>query len=180
MKRFLCAVALIFGMGLSSATLVGQDKPAPMKAPTLQPGGVNHDGLGVLLNKLGFNAQRIEDKVSVQFVAQLPRGNLNYSLNCYLTQNQDKVVLAVPLVALPEGDKLRADILEALLRKNADIGPAHFVCDPTNRQLILVRILDNRDLTTGQLRREIDKLGTIAGQTRSLWRPSEYPPLESK
>ena len=172
--RWLLAGAL--ALALPAATRA--DEIDPDSPPPARPRPALTDArLKAMLENMGFEPSLIRSTSGVpMYKVTAPRDGRNWFFYASLSNDKSRLWLSAPLAALPEPAKVRPDILEKLLAKNFDLGPTTFSLR-SGRMLYLDRPLENRGVTPGRMRKEIDSFLDTMKDTESLWNPAKYPPL---
>lgn len=177
MKRVTIAgIALAaLAFGLAGAGIQAGDKKEKTKLPA---GAIDDDVLKDRLENLGYEPKPSKSTAgSAMYLLDFERDNFRYVFYVSLSSDKSRLWMSAALRKLPDAKDVRKDILEKILLKNDEIGPTHFTLRK-NRFLYLELALDNRDLTSKRLRKEIDEFSVNLRNTQSLWDPTKYPKVE--
>ena len=153
----------------------GKKGDATKQAPRTVAGSLTHESLKSRLDDMGYEFEtKKSTNGSPMYLVHVNRSDYRFLFYVSLSSDLKRVWVSAPLRALPEPDKVRADILEKILAKNYDLGPTHFALR-TNRYLYLELPLANQDLTPRKLRGELDDFMAAVRSTEPLWNPAKYP-----
>ena len=121
-------------------------------------------GLKTMLTNLGYEVK--EPGVGTYEVA-MSAANLNIPTRAFIAKSKTKVWLSVALMQKDAVDKLTKEDLRAILEKNVDVGPCHFMIE--GGWLKLKMALDNRGVTPAIMRAELDYLAARVGDSKAVW-----------
>ena len=138
--------------------------------PGVRSAALTDQGLANLLRDMGFEPKAEAVKDGMVFHLTIPRDSWTFRIRLSLSPNKRKVWLNTPLVNLSSGGAFPSGLGEKLLEANLRNGPAHFYLNPENGWLFLGMALDNRGLTAGELRYELDYFLDRIRLTSPLWR----------
>jgi hypothetical protein len=149
------------------------DEPAPKRvkpARTKGRAGVLTDrSLGVVLRNMGFAPKSRVVNNSTHYHLTVPRDTWTFQVHLQISPNKKKLWLTGPVGRFTPGQPLPGGLAEKLLEANQRIGPAHFHYNPASGQLTIALPVDNRALTTGELRYQLDFFMGMIRQTAPLW-----------
>jgi hypothetical protein len=180
MKRLLCGIlaACVAAVALGTTVAQAQDKEKAKTETVVPDGGLTDELLKERLEAMGYDFKVVKSTGGTpMYLVDVTVDNFRYVFYVSLSADKNYLWISSALRQLPEGDKVRPDILEKLLAKQWDIGPMYFTLK-SNRMLYLERGLENQGLTAKRLRQEITNfMGALRG-TESLWNPEKYPAPE--
>jgi hypothetical protein len=124
----------------------------------------NDEELKALLTGLGLEPKAL----SKGFLIATRQDDWTLYVQLLLSPDQTKLGMNANLGKVEE-DAVTATQWKALLAANQDIDPSVFYYDPKLKKLYMHRVLDNRAITPGFLKDQIDRFnGNIRG-TKELW-----------
>jgi len=124
-------------------------------------------GLKGMLGNLGYEVK--EPGVST-FEVSITSQGLNIPTRVFLSKSKTKLWLSVALMTKDGVEKLTREDYRALLEKNVDVGPCHFMVE--GGWLKMKMALDNRSITPAVLRTELDYLSARIGESKAVWQKS--------
>ena len=149
----LCAVAVV----------TRADEPAA--SPTAGGSTLTVDQLGSALDSYGKNATNNNGQVT--YSVTVTRGIWNINVLISMSPNGKMIWMTNDAAAMP--DKVSADGLANVLKKNSDIGPSFFSI--SNGSLRLSHPVPNYELTPAAVHDEVEALVTMVVDTAPLWSP---------
>lgn len=154
-------LTLVVGMGIGA--LVG---PFGLDLPFLPQGQDQLDGasLKTMLEGLGYEAKPL----GKGFVIVERQDQWTISMHVLLSEDKNKIGINSNLGTVPELDSVEASRWRALLASNSQIDPTVFCFDDQEKRLYLHTSLDNRGMTPGIMRREIQYFTKNLKDTASL------------
>jgi len=157
----LVAVLAIYGAPLLHA--------AP--APTDTDGQLDEESLGLLLQAMGLDAKKEQQRYDFNFKALYRGEEWNLNMSSVLSVNGESVWLMAWLDELPRSaaDVPRTALLK-LLSENDRMGSGKFFSYiVSNRRFVLQRVLPNENLTSAEYRKSLQDLAATVVETYPRW-----------
>ena len=148
----LCVVAVV--------TRADEPAAAPAGGATLTV-----DQLGSALDSYGKNVTNNNGQVT--YSVTVTRGKWNINVLISMSPNGKMIWMTNDAAAMP--DKVSAEGLANVLKKNTDIGPSFFSI--TNGSLRLSHPVPNYELTPAAVHDEVEALVSMVVDTAPLWSP---------
>jgi hypothetical protein len=133
---------------------------------------------------MGYDIQKLGD---AQYSFTTHPGNYTVTITAGISSNGQFLWLSSMLATLPDTGPLPADLLEAALKANDDIGPAALyirVCSDcaagSKRQLRMATPLANHQLTPAIVRRSIEAITQSISDTSQVWASAGWNPTAVK
>lgn len=146
--------------------------------PSAKFGQLNTDQLGRLIESLGLNPTRDQQRYDFHFRAIHEGDEWELTMSAVLSQNGESIWLMAWLDELPRSsaDVPRAALLR-LLANNDRLGKGRFFAYVTsNRRFVLEQVLDNDNVTPATFRRTLQELGASVVQTYPYWSVANWTP----
>jgi hypothetical protein len=140
--------------------------PLPVR-PSIGP--LTEQELSAMLETLGYEPKTFKTAPGDLYVVRIPSGPWTYAVRVSLSRDRKKVWLTNWVTRLEATEEVPAALWPKLVEANFRYGPAHFSYEAKARQLVLGLPLDNRGITLGFLRQELDRLVQTSNQTILLW-----------
>jgi hypothetical protein len=150
-------------------------QPAP-KGGTKTTPAMTADELGKMLKDMGyqFQTQRL-DNGAVIYQLTIKSNGMNVPMDVELSKDGTKVWLTVWFRQLGPNESIPSDVMTKMLESNGRFGPCFFSIS-TGRQPFLGLPLDNRNLASEDVRRQIDIFIQVYQQTEPLWNTNKWNP----
>jgi hypothetical protein len=185
MKRFARLMLSTGVMGLALAAS-GARADDPAKKPASSAEGakatsatLTDEGLKETLERMGYELEVTKSTTGTpMYKVKLDQGGWSFVIYVSLSPDKSMVWLAAPLQDLPAGDKVPEAILEKLLQKTDELGPAHFSLK--GRRLYLNLPLENGNITPARLRQALDSTATNVKDTAAYWSPDKWHEVIAK
>ena len=169
-SRLPLAAVAVASLLLTAGWQVPQTPPAspPAPSPSSEPTVITDTELKTLLGELGYTVKDVGTAAG-QGVYDISIAALGFNIptRVYLSKSKKKLWLSVTLMTKEDVDKLTREDLQAILAKNSQIGPCHFLVEDGRLKMHLA--LDNRQITAAILRSEFFLLSSRVTETKSLW-----------
>jgi hypothetical protein len=161
---FLLVIPLALGIG--SVAMMAQEPNPPAAANPLGGGStLTVEQLGDALDSYGKNTSTTNGHTDYSLT--VTRGKWNINLIISISPNGKMIWMTNNLTALP--DKLSADALANVLKKNTEIGPSFFsIADGSLRLSCPVA---NYDLTAAAVHDQVESMVSMIVDTAPLWSP---------
>jgi len=163
--------------GTAAATAPNTIDAEAAKLP-LQPGGVDEDGLGQMVNALGLKPEKQLQRYDFAFRAEMEGTEWTLSMSAVLSQDQQSLWLMAWLDELPKSQEAvpRAALLR-LLAENDTLGDGKmFAYIPNNRRFVMQRAVMNEQMTSAKFRALLQDLGASVVETHGTWSTAEWSP----
>jgi hypothetical protein len=160
----------------------GSDDPRPSakQSAPVQTAKLNNNGsltideVAAMLKDLGYQSKLNKlDNGSVVLYLDISTNGRTCMLDVELSKDGTKVWLTAWFRKLSEGQTIPSNIMMQLLESGCRFGPCHFAIS-SGKQLYLGCPLDNRSLTSEDLRRQIDIFLSVFNQTEYLWNSNKW------
>ncbi len=163
------ALAVLAGaVSVAGASLLA--RPVPAFADDAKGGkALDFASLGKMLDGLGYGPKKAGEAYDV--VQELGGGS--YDLRIEISGSRKKLWITAFLLEVKEPDRVPADRWRALAAKNFSIQPAQFYLTAWNG-LHMGYAIDNRGVTAGILRNDIQFLAEQLHATRDVWEESAW------
>ncbi len=142
----------------------------------LQPGGVDEDGLGQMVNALGLKPEKQLQRYDFAFRAEMDGTEWTLSMSAVLSQDQQSLWLMAWLDELPKSSEAvpRAALLR-LLAENDSLGDGKmFAYIPNNRRFVMQRAVANEQMTSAKFRSLLQDLGASVVESHGTWSTAEW------
>ena len=142
----------------------------------LQPGGVDEEGLGQMVNALGLKPEKQLQRFDFAFRAEMEGTEWTLSMSAVLSQDQQSLWLMAWLDELPKSSEAvpRAALLR-LLAENDTLGDGKmFAYIPNNRRFVMQRAVANEQMTSAKFRAQLQDLGASVVETHGTWSTAEW------
>ncbi len=142
----------------------------------LQPGGVDEDGLGQMVNALGLKPEKQLQRYDFAFRAEMDGTEWTLSMSAVLSQDQQSLWLMAWLDELPKSSEAvpRAALLR-LLAENDSLGDGKmFAYIPNNRRFVMQRAVANEQMTSAKFRALLQDLGASVVESHGTWSTAEW------
>jgi hypothetical protein len=133
---------------------------------------------------MGYDVKKLDDTM-YSFPANT--GKYNVGITAGISSNGQFLWLTSTVAMLPDSGPLPADLLEATLKANDEIGPAEFfirTCSDcaagSKRQLRISMPLSNHELTPAIVHRAIDTITGSINDTAQVWASTAWNPAIAK
>jgi hypothetical protein len=163
---------VLLGTSMAAAQTPARDRLPPVTPKSAEK--LNADELGKMLKDMGYDFKSVKLNNGV-IVHQLdiPYSGKVVPLDISISPSGAKVWMSVWFNALPAGQTIPSHIMLQMLETNSKLGPCHFAMG-NQKQLSLSCPLDNRNLSTEELRRWLDYYLMVYNQTENLWNTSKW------
>ena len=142
----------------------------------LQPGGVDEDGLGQMVNALGLKPEKQLQRYDFAFRAEMDGTEWTLSMSAVLSQDHQSLWLMAWLDELPKSSEAvpRAALLR-LLAENDSLGDGKmFAYIPNNRRFVMQRAVANEQMTSAKFRSLLQDLGASVVESHGTWSTAEW------
>jgi hypothetical protein len=147
---------------------------APTQTAKTSGESLTLDDIGNLLKDLGYKFRTNKlDNGSVALYLDIPTNGRTCILDVGLSKNGSKVWLTAWFRKLSEGETIPSNVMTQLLESTWRYGPCHFGLS-SGKQLFLGCALDNRNLSSDDLRRQIATFLNVFNQTEHLWNNNKW------
>lgn len=163
-KPFILAIPFALSIG---AVAMLADEPAanPLASQNTAGSTLTVEQLGAALDSYGKNTST--NNGHTDYSLNIPRGKWNLNIIISISPNGKMIWMTNNLTAIP--DKVSADGLANVLKKNTEIGPAFFsIADGSLR---LSWPLANYDLTPAAVHDQVEAMVSTIMDTAPLWSP---------
>jgi hypothetical protein len=117
-----------------------------------------------MLKGLGYE---VKEPGAGVFEVPVTTTGLNIPTRVFLSKSKTKIWLSVALMTAEGTATLTKEDLQAILEKNVDIGPCHFMIE--KGWLKMKVAIDNRSVSAAVLRTEIDYIILRVTESKSVW-----------
>lgn len=156
-----------------------EDTPPPAKKPTGKV--LTTDTLGEMLDAMGYDAKPITlDNGYQLFGVSAKQDTWTFYVEVSIPRAGNSIGFLAPLTQVGEktGGKLPAPAMKKMLEANWDLMPHAFVLHAKQQRVFLMRMMDNKDVTSAKLRAALeDMFGTIR-RTNDIWNPDRWGAAE--
>lgn len=144
----------------------------------LQPGGVDEEGLGQMINALNLKPEKQLQRFDFAFRAEMEGTEWTLSMSSVLSQDQQSLWLMAWLDELPKSqDEVPRAALLRLLAENDSLGEGKmFAYIPNNRRFVMQRAVANEQMTSAKFRSLLQDLGSSVVETHGTWSTAEWVP----
>ena len=157
-------LASLAALGPTTLCLQAQDSPA--QATPARDGALNDASLKQMLIGLGYEPKAL----SKGFLITVKRDEWTYYVQLVLSPDQTKLGFNANLGKVPQPETIPGAAWQKLLEDNIDVDPSSFNFDPKLKKLYMHRVLDNRFLTPGTLRQQLDNFCENIHSTSGDWK----------
>jgi hypothetical protein len=145
------------------------------KAPTIQTSStVTTDDLAKMLKDMGYQCKtNTLSNGAVILELDIQTNGRTCALDVELSKDKSKVWLTAWFKQMSQGETIPSHIMTQMLESNGKLGPCHFAVS-TAKQVYLGCPVDNRNLSSQELRRQIDIFLSVFNQTEPLWNSGKW------
>lgn len=164
---------LATGVAVLSAPLLSAAGTSPSRF-----GRLNTDQLGSLIESLGLQPTRDQQRYDFHFKAVAEGEEWELTMSAVLSENGGSIWLMAWLDELPRSaaDVPRAALLR-LLANNDRLGKGRFFAYVTsNRRFVLEQVIENDSVTPAAFRRSLQELSASVVQTYPYWSVANWNP----
>jgi hypothetical protein len=131
--------------------------------------------LGDMLTTLGHAPKpfKLNNGVTV-YIIQIKVDTLNINVSVERSPDGSKLWLAADF-QLPAGG-IPGDVMQKMLEANAKHGPCHFALNVQGKAFSLAMPMDNRNISSEELQRQIGSFSNALRQTEALWNANKWVP----
>lgn len=169
-REFLTGSALAAAGACAAASLPVM---AAAEGETTAEGRVTVESLGDILRSLKLKPTRQESRHDFAFAAKVGGTGTEewtLSMSVVLSKDEKSIWLMAWLDELPNNADIPADALLSLLALNDRLGNGHFFAYvPSNRRIVLERIVPNQEITTKTFRGYLLDMGKSVALTHPEW-----------
>jgi len=156
------AMVAIILWGATVLAPIGHAQQAPAQASSR----LDLASLSTMLTNLGYQPKPGGERdVDIQFM----RDGWTYYVAFTLSPDGTHVGLSANLGTLKDPDGVTASQWQTLLAKNWDVTPCNFEYNAPEKSLYFHLAMENRDMTPGDLRNNIDFFVQNIHDTHSIW-----------
>jgi uncharacterized protein (TIGR03067 family) len=146
----------------------------PQDAGGPSPPRLTHKRLGEMLTKLGFEPK---ERRNDYYHISIARDKLTFT---YVVRHLDRrgvILLDTKLGDLPDNEQAPPLALRRLLEENEALGPTMFIYVKAEKAIYLAHPVEDRDLTSARLRKEIEIFNGLARKAYKLARGDNFVKL---
>jgi len=163
--RFLSLVGMTALMvALGGPSTVSAQEGTPLKSTELK----------AMLSKMGYEMKEVGDEL---YEVTVDRDNWQVFVTMSVSKDGKLVWLDCKFPELTSPDTAPGAAYLRLLQENANVAPNFFAFNKVDNRIHIYRALDNKNVTSGQVRREITQFDQTVRTTVDLWRPEAFVQL---
>jgi hypothetical protein len=153
---------------VSSSSVYGSTSTNPVLRSETPSALLGSASLSDTLKKAGLAPEKVSDEV---ISVKIERGGWSLPVLLTLSEDRGRIRMVMLLSTLKESQQLTVQKLTELLEANrTSANSTYFAYSTKRRRVELHRAIENRSITAGKLRGQLDTLGAFAEKSRVLWK----------
>ncbi|HLJ55197.1 MAG TPA: hypothetical protein VKT77_09155 [Chthonomonadaceae bacterium] len=135
-------------------------------APPAVRGSLTDAGLQQMLLDMGYEPRRLKQG----YVVAIKQGEWVFNVQFLISPNREKVGLNANVGTVEDPAAVTASQWMNVLASNTDIAPSFFYYNKANKTLYVHRVLDNRCLTAGIMRQQVEAFTASIKDSAETWK----------